>query len=70
MSMCGSLRGGKGSLWQGGVRGVSWCSGGWLPAAVRGTVHRGLVGVWDWYGTLSQLCVTATSCSLPLLPAG
>lgn len=34
---------------------MSWASGGWLPSTVRGTVHHGLVGVWDWYGTLCDL---------------
>ena len=49
------LRGGKGSIWQGGVRGVSWAAGGWLPPVVRGTSYTGLTAVWDWYATLCEL---------------
>ena len=49
------LRGGKGALWQGGIRGVSWASGGWLPAAVRGSTYNGLVAAWDWYSTFASL---------------
>ena len=35
--------------------GVALASGGWLPPAVRGTKYKGLLGVWDWYTTLSSL---------------
>lgn len=41
------LRGGKGVLFQGGIRGVSWASGGWLPKPVRGNRYDGIVAVWE-----------------------
>ena len=36
---------GKGVLFQGGIRGVSWASGGWLPQSIRGKSYRGIVDV-------------------------
>ena len=49
------LRGGKYSLWEGGIRGNAFVSGGLLPAAVRGTRLHGLMHICDWYSTYSAL---------------
>eukprot|EP00965_Chrysotila_dentata_P175388 5788812-Pleurochrysis_carterae.AAC.2 len=49
------LRGGKYSLWEGGIRVAAFVSGGFLPAAVRGTKLQGMVHIADWYGTLCAL---------------
>ena len=42
------LRGGKHSLWEGGVRVRSFVSGSAVPAAARGTVWDGLAHSSDW----------------------
>ena len=42
------LRGGKYSMFEGGIRANSFVSGGLLPAAVRGTTLHGLLHVSDW----------------------
>ena len=65
------LRGGKGALWEGGIRANTFASGGWLPSAVRGTKYAGLSAAWDWYATLSELAgidpadVRAAAAGLP-----
>ena len=43
------------SNWEGGIRGNSFASGGFLPEAVRGTKFDGLTTIWDWYGTFASL---------------
>ena len=43
------LRGGKVSDFEGGVRVVSFISGGFLPPALSGTRHRGYIHIADWY---------------------
>ena len=48
------LRGGKYSLFEGGIRANSFVSGGFLPVAVRGTVLHGVLHISDWCGFLSQ----------------
>lgn len=49
------LRGGKHSNFEGGVRANAFVSGGFLPAAMRGTTTEALVGIEDWYVTLARL---------------
>ena len=49
------MRGGKTSNWQGGARANSFVSGGLIPAARRGAVEQGFVGVEDWYATFCAL---------------
>lgn len=49
------LRGSKGSDFEGGVRVVSFVSGGWLPKSVRGKPIDGLMHIADWYATFAQL---------------
>ena len=46
------MRGGKMSNWQGGIRVNAYASGGFLPAAVRGTTVGGLIETADMYTTL------------------
>jgi len=45
------LKGGKMNNWEGGIRGNSFVSGGFIPEKMRGTKYSGLVTVWDWYST-------------------
>lgn len=49
------LHGGKRSNWEGGVRVNALVSGGFIPAARRGAVEEGLVGIEDWYTTFCNL---------------
>ena len=46
------LRGWKFSLWEGGIRGIGFVSGGDNITLQRNVVHRGLVHVSDWFPTL------------------
>jgi len=52
------LRGGKYSPWEGGVRVAAFVSGGFLPPAVRGSRHDGIVHGSDWYTTFCKLAGT------------
>eukprot|EP00756_Hemistasia_phaeocysticola_P049743 Hpha_TRINITY_DN24304_c0_g1::TRINITY_DN24304_c0_g1_i1::g.147898::m.147898 len=47
------LRGGKVSLFEGGVRATSFLMGGLLPSGVRGTAHHGLLHAVDIVPTLT-----------------
>merc|ERR1719450_316605 len=49
------LRGGKYSPFEGGVRVLTFMSGGFLPAKAAGTTFDGLVHISDWYPTLCAL---------------
>ena len=49
------LKGGKMNNWEGGIRGNAFVSGGFVPAAMRGSKYEGLVTLWDWYATFSAL---------------
>mmetsp|Transcript_26076 Transcript_26076/g.82487 ORF Transcript_26076/g.82487 Transcript_26076/m.82487 type:complete len:678 (+) Transcript_26076:66-2099(+) len=49
------LKGGKYSDWEGGIRTNAFISGGFIPAARRGTVHDGVISIADWYGTLAAI---------------
>ncbi|GFR73116.1 arylsulfatase B [Elysia marginata] len=46
------LRGGKWTLWEGGVRGVAFVTGGKNIVLDRGAVNRELMHVTDWFPTL------------------
>lgn len=55
------LRGGKIGVLEGGVRVNAFISGGFVPAAVRGTKNEGLMEIADWYATVCGLAgVSAT----------
>lgn len=55
------LRGGKGSNTEGGVRVPAFVTGGFLPAASRGSALSGWVASEDWYPTFCALAgVNAT----------
>ena len=49
------MRGGKYSLFEGGIRVSAFISGGFLPATLRGTVQNGMIHIADWYSTFSHL---------------
>ena len=49
------LRGGKGSLWEGGYRVPGFIGGGLLPAAKRGTRMVGVIHVSDWWPTFAAM---------------
>ena len=42
------LRGGKYSMFEGGIRVTAFASGGYLPRGVRGTKLEGMMHVADW----------------------
>ena len=48
------LKGGKMNNWEGGIRGNSFVSGGFIPAHMRGHKYEGLVTAWDWYHTFCR----------------
>ncbi|GFO10604.1 arylsulfatase b [Plakobranchus ocellatus] len=46
------LRGGKRTLWEGGIRGVAFVTGGASLPISRGHVNKNLIHVSDWFPTL------------------
>jgi arylsulfatase B/arylsulfatase I/J len=48
------LKGGKHTLWDGGVRVVSFLSGTLIPSSLRGTRWGGLAHSSDWYRTIVE----------------
>ena len=42
-------------MFEGGIRVAAFVSGGYLPAAARGTKLDGIVHIADWYATLVNL---------------
>ena len=48
------LKGGKMNNWEGGIRGNSFVSGGFIPTHMRGHKYDGLVTAWDWYHTFCR----------------
>lgn len=58
------LRGTKGTLFDGGVRGIGVVSGGMVPSSMRGTVLTGLIHVTDWYHTILRYASSSRSNAL------
>ena len=48
------LRGEKKSLWEGGIKGISFVNSALLPPDKIGTVYTGLMHVSDWFPTLIE----------------
>jgi len=59
------LRGGKYTDFEGGTRNVAFASGGWLPAALRGTSTDELMHVADVWATFAALAGDPTPCRDP-----
>jgi arylsulfatase B/arylsulfatase I/J len=49
------LRGSKGTLWEGAIRGAGFVTGGWLPDKRRGRNMKALMHLTDWYPTLCKI---------------
>jgi len=49
------LRGGKETDFDGGIRAVSFVTGGYLPDSRRGQVENGLMHISDWYATFTNM---------------
>ena len=64
------MRGGKHTLWDGGVRVISFVSGPMIPPARRGSQWDGLAHSSDWYLTIAEgiagVAVPATTGPRPL----
>ena len=58
------LKGGKFSNWEGGIRANAWASGGFIPAARRGTVEESYIAVCDWYVNSELRMESARVCVL------
>ena len=56
--MCGGTnwpkRGNKHTNWQGGMNGAAFVSGGFVPAALRGTHSDVAMHIVDWYGPVQK----------------
>lgn len=48
-------RGGKKTLWEGGIRATGFITGGWLPDSRRGEEFNALMHVTDWLPTLVSI---------------
>jgi len=52
------LRGGKYTFWEGGNRGIGFLhsiKAELIPVSLRGTTHKGLFNVADWYATICEV---------------
>jgi arylsulfatase B len=63
------LRGGKYQLWEGGIRGNAFVTGGLLPAAMRGRNLSAAVHVCDWYSTFANLAGVNPADDAPGIPS-
>jgi len=62
------LRGGKHTVWQGGLQTTSFVSGGFLPSRLSGNTHNGSFHVVDWYPTFCHLAGVDWSDDAPVKP--
>lgn len=62
------LRGGKHTVWQGGMQTTSFVSGGLLPSKLSGSTHNGSFHVVDWYPTFCHLAGVDWSDDAPVKP--
>ena len=62
------LRGDKSTNFEGGLRATAFVSGGFLPAAQRGTVNPVVSHIADWYATFSFLAGVDASDNPPEQP--
>jgi arylsulfatase A-like enzyme len=60
------LRGGKGTLYEGGVKGIGFISGPVVPVSIRNTTNHNLFHVTDWFPTLVGRTVIHDKGALPL----
>jgi len=49
------LRGGKATMFEGGIRATTFVSGGYLPESRRGEEEQGMLHIADWYATFCGL---------------
>lgn len=49
------LRGGKHSVFEGGVRGTAFVTGGYLPEHRRNKIENGMIHISDWYYTFCSM---------------
>jgi len=62
------LKGGKTSLFEGGVRVAAFISGGFVPVKLRGTKQKEIVHISDWFATFCGLAGVDPSDFPPGLP--
>ncbi|RUS68761.1 hypothetical protein EGW08_023476 [Elysia chlorotica] len=60
------LRGGKGTLWDGGMHGIGFVAGGALNPERSGEISRELIHVSDWFPTLVKIAGGHFNGCLPL----
>merc|ERR1712228_765834 len=60
------LRGGKKTLWEGGIKAAAFINGGWLPNDRRGQKMNALMHVTDWLPTLCGIAEHTPSGSYSL----
>jgi len=65
------LRGGKYSLFEGGLRSAAFVSGGYLPKSVQGTkLETQMISIADWYVTLATVAGVPDPTADPVAAAG
>lgn len=62
------LRGGKHSLWQGGVLGTGFISGAGVPSSLWGSNYTGLMHIVDWLPTIAYGALGISPDAVPTFP--